>query len=143
MSQRALYCACEGSTIVSKLSVIAVIDDDASVRVGTENLLSSLGYTVQTFASAEEFLRSGLQNDTSCVIADVRMPGMSGIDLQTLLLTQGHRVPFIFMTAFSEEAVRAQALSAGAICFLTKPFNRVTLVRCLDTALRRHNGHCR
>jgi FixJ family two-component response regulator len=68
------------------------------------------------------------------------MPGMSGIELQTLLLTQGHRVPFIFITAFSEEAVRAQALRAGAICFLTKPFDRITLVRCLDTALERHGG---
>ena len=109
---------------MSKLFVIAVIDDDASVRVGTENLLSSLGYTVHTFASAEEFLKSGLRYDTSCVIADVRMPGMSGIELQTLLFTQGHHVPFIFVTAFSEETVRAQALSAGAICFLTKPFDR-------------------
>jgi FixJ family two-component response regulator len=128
---------------VSKISVIAVIDDDASVRVGTENLLSSLGYTVHTFASAEEFLRSGLLNGTSCVITDVRMPGMSGLELQTLLLTQGHRLPFIFITAFSEEAVHAQALSAGAICLLTKPFDRVTLVRCLDTALQRHTGHRR
>jgi FixJ family two-component response regulator len=128
---------------VSKLLAIALIDDDASVRVGTENLLSSLGYTVHTFASAEEFLNSGLRYDTSCVIADVRMPSMSGIELQTLLLTQGHHVPFIFVTAFSEEAVRAQALSAGAICFLTKPFDRLTLVRCLDTALRTHDGRSR
>jgi FixJ family two-component response regulator len=126
---------------VSNISVITVIDDDASVRVGTENLLSSLGYTVHTFASAEEFLRSGHRNDTSCVIADVRMPGMTGLELQTLLLKQGQRVPFIFITAFSEEAIRAQALGAGAICLLTKPFDRVTLVRCLDTALGRHDGH--
>jgi FixJ family two-component response regulator len=126
---------------VSKISVIAVIDDDASVRVGTENLLSSLGYTVHTFASAQEFLRSGLLNGTSCVIADVRMPGMSGLELQTLLLKQGQRVPLIFITAFSEEAVRAQALGAGAICLLTKPFDRATLVRCLDTALGRHDGY--
>jgi FixJ family two-component response regulator len=88
--------------IVSKLFVIAVVDDDASVRVGTDNLLSSLGYTVHTFASAEEFLKSGLRYDSLCVIADVRMPGMSGIELQTLLLAQGHHVPFIFVTAFSQ-----------------------------------------
>ena len=125
---------------MSNPPVISIVDDDASVRVGTENLLSSLGYTVHTFASAEEFLRSDLRNDTSCVIADVRMPGMSGIELQTLLLTQGHRAPFVFITAFSEEAVRAQALSAGAICFLTKPFDRLTLIKCLDTALERHGG---
>ena len=125
---------------MSKISVIAVIDDDASVRVGTENLLSSLGYTVHTFASAEEFLRSAHLNDISCVIADVRMPGMSGLELQTLLLTQDHRMPFIFITAFSEETVRARALKAGAICFLTKPFDRLTLIKCLDTALERHGG---
>jgi FixJ family two-component response regulator len=125
---------------VSKISVIAVIDDDASVRVGTENLLSSLGYTVRTFASAGEFLRSGLRNDTSCVISDVRMPGMSGLELQALLLTQGRRVPFIFITAFGEEAVRAQAQSAGAVCVITKPFDSVSLVRCLDTALGTHSG---
>jgi len=125
---------------VSNTPVISVVDDDASVRVGTENLLSSLGYTVHTFASAEEFLRSVHINDVSCLIADVRMPGMSGIELQTLLLTQGYRAPFIFITAFSEETVRAQALTAGAICFLTKPFDRLTLIKCLDTALDKHDG---
>jgi FixJ family two-component response regulator len=130
-------------TTPSKLLVIAVIDDDASVRVGTENLLSSLGYTVHTFASAEAFLKSGLRYDTLCVIADVRMPGMSGIELQTLLLTKGHHVPFIFVTSFSEEAVRVQALIAGPICFLTKPFDRLTLVRCLDTVLATLDGHYR
>jgi FixJ family two-component response regulator len=129
--------------VSKQLLVIAVIDDDASVRVGTENLLSSLGYTVHTFPSAEEFLNSGLRYHTSCVIADVRMPGMSGIELQTLLLTQGHHVPFIFVTAFSEEAVRAQALRAGATCFLTKPFDRLTLVQCLDTALGTHDRRSR
>jgi len=134
-----LFCR-EGKTIVSNPPAISVVDDDASVRVGTENLLSSLGYTVHTFASAEEFLRSAHFNDISCVITDVRMPGMSGIELQTLLLTQRHRAPFIFITAFSEETVRAQALSAGAICFLTKPFDRLTLIKCLDTALERHGG---
>ena len=120
---------------MSELPIIAIIDDDASVRVGTENLLSSLGYSVHTFPSAEEFLRSGLPYDISCVIADVRMPGMSGIELPTLLIKQGHRLPFIFITAFSEEAVRAEALNAGAVCVLTKPFDKATLVRCLDAAL--------
>jgi FixJ family two-component response regulator len=139
MSRRAPCRARQGLTIVSELTIIAVIDDDASVRVGTENLLSSLGYTVHTFASAEEFLRSRLRNDTSCVIADVRMPGMSGIDLQALLLAQGQGVPFIFITAFSEEVARTQAMSAGAICFLTKPFDKGSLVRCLDAALGGHS----
>jgi FixJ family two-component response regulator len=125
---------------VCKLQVISVIDDDASVRTATDNLLRSLGYAVRTFVSAEEFLGSARLNDTSCVIADVQMPGMSGVDLQARLLTRGYRVPFIFMTAFPEETIRARALKAGAICFLTKPFDRLTLIRCLDTALERHGG---
>jgi FixJ family two-component response regulator len=125
---------------VCKLQVISVIDDDASVRTATDNLLRSIGYAVRTFVSAEEFLGSTRLNDISCVIADVQMPGMSGVDLQARLLTQGYRVPFIFMTAFPEETIRARALKAGAICFLTKPFDRLTLIRCLDTALERHGG---
>jgi FixJ family two-component response regulator len=125
---------------VSRLPVISIVDDDASVRAATDNLLRSLGYTVHTFASAEEFLQSAQFNDASCVIADVQMPGMSGVDLQARLLTQGHRVPFIFITAFPEETIRARALKAGAICFLTKPFDRLTLIKCLDTALERRGG---
>ena len=120
--------------------VISIIDDDASVRTAADNLLRSLGYTVHTFVSAEEFVRSAHLDDTSCVIADVQMPGMSGVDLQARLLTQGYRVPFIFITAFPEDTVRARALKAGAICFLTKPFDRLTLIKCLDTALGRHGG---
>jgi FixJ family two-component response regulator len=120
--------------------VISVVDDDASVRVATDNLLRSLGYIVHTFASAEEFLRSSHLNDASCVITDVQMPAMSGVELQALLLAQGHRVPFIFITAFPEETIRDRAMNAGAICFLTKPFDRQTLTKYLDTALRRHGG---
>ena len=123
-----------------KNPVISIIDDDASVRVATNNLIRSLGYTVYSFASAEEFLRSAHLNDTSCVIADVQMPAMSGVELQALLLTQGQRVPFIFITAFPEETIRSRALKAGAICFLTKPFDGRTLIRYLDTALERHGG---
>jgi CheY-like chemotaxis protein len=93
-----LFCR-EGKTIVSNPPVISVLDDDASVRIGTENLLSSLGCTVHTFASAEEFLRSAHFSDTSCVIADVQMPAMSGVELQALVLAQGHHLPFIFITA--------------------------------------------
>ena len=123
-----------------KLQVISIIDDDASVRAATDNLLRSLGYRVCAFVSAEEFLRSGHLNDTACVIADVQMPGMSGVDLQAWLLTQGNRVPFIFITAFPEKTMRALALKAGAVCFLAKPFDRLTLIRCLDTALERQGG---
>jgi FixJ family two-component response regulator len=125
----------KGSTIVSTFSMISIIDDDASVRTSISSLLRSLGYSVQTFASAEEFLGSGPLNDMGCVIADVKMPGMSGVDLQALLLARGHRMLFIFITAFPEESVRQRALNAGAICFLSKPFDGPTLIRCLERAL--------
>ena len=123
-----------------KKPVISVVDDDASVRVATDNLLSAFGYIVHTFASAEEFLRSPRFHDTSCVIADVQMPTMSGVEMQALLLARGSRIPFIFITAFPDEPVRARVLKAGAICLLTKPFDRRALIKCLDTALQRHGG---
>ncbi|SIO47789.1 Response regulator receiver domain-containing protein [Bradyrhizobium erythrophlei] len=125
---------------MSRLSVISVIDDDASVRAATNNLLTSHGYMVHTFASAEEFLQSTHLNDTSCAIADVQMPAMSGLDLLILVRAQGYRAPFIFITAFPDESVRARALKAGAICFLGKPFAGPTLIKCLDTALEAHRG---
>jgi FixJ family two-component response regulator len=120
--------------------VISIIDDDASVRAATNNLIRSLGYTVHTFASADAFLRSEYIGDTACVIADVQMPAMSGIELQSHLRAIGNRVPFIFITAFPEDSVRARALKAGAICFLTKPFDGGTLIGCLNVALAQHGA---
>jgi FixJ family two-component response regulator len=129
---------------LSNLPVISIIDDDGSVRAATGNLVRSLGYIVHAFASAGEFLRSPHLNDTSCVIADVQMPAMSGLELQARLLAEGYRVPFIFITAFSADNVRAQALKAGASCFLTKPFTGEALINCLDVALReRHEENSR
>jgi FixJ family two-component response regulator len=122
------------------LSMISVIDDDASVRAATNNLLGSHGYPVQTFASAEEFLQSARLNDSSCVIADVQMPAMSGLDLLTHMRAQGYAVPFIFITAFPEANVRARALKEGAVCFLAKPFAGPVLINCIETALNRHRG---
>ncbi len=110
------------------------------MRAATNNLLRSHGYTVHTFASAEEFLRSAHLNDTSCVIADVQMAVMSGLDLLTVMRTQGYRAPFIFITAFPDEGVRARALKAGAIAFLAKPFAGPTLIDCLNSALQRDRG---
>ena len=117
-------------------SVISVIDDDASVRAATNNLLRSRGYIVHTFASADEFLRSPHLSETSCVIADVQMSGMNGVELMTDLRRRGYNAPFIFITAFPDENVRAKALKAGALCFLAKPFAAPSLISCLDTALR-------
>ena len=125
---------------MSTLSVISIIDDDASVRTATNNLLSSHGYLVHTFASAEDFLRSADPDGASCVVADVQMPGMSGLDLLTHVRTLGNGVPFIFITAFPDESVRARALKVGAICFLAKPFAGPVLIDCVETALNRHPG---
>jgi FixJ family two-component response regulator len=117
------------------LTVISIIDDDASVRAATENLLSSHGYLVRTFASAEEFLQSPHSHDSACVVADVQMPVMSGLELLLHLRAQGHNLPFIFITAFPEDSVRAQALKAGAMGFLAKPFAAPALIKCVVTAL--------
>jgi FixJ family two-component response regulator len=125
---------------LSTLSVISVIDDDASVRAATDNLLSSHGYLVHTFASAEEFLQSAHLSDSSCVITDVQMSGMNGLDLLIHLRAQGYAAPFIFITAFPEESVRARALEAGAICFLAKPFAGPAMISCLEAALHQYPG---
>jgi FixJ family two-component response regulator len=117
------------------LPVISVVDDDASVRAAIDNLLSSHGYLVHTFASAEDFLHSAQLNESSCVIADVQMPAMSGLDLLTHLRTLGYKASFIFITAFPGESVRTRAMQAGAICLLAKPFSAPALIDCVDAAL--------
>ena len=121
---------------MSAPAVISVIDDDASVRVATNNLLMSRGYVVHSFASAEEFLASANLDETSCIIADIQMAAMSGLDLLTNLRARGNDAPFIFITAFPDESIRARAMRAGAICFLAKPFAAPNLIRALDKALR-------
>jgi FixJ family two-component response regulator len=125
---------------LQKVPVISIIDDDESVRAATRSLVRSLGFTAFVFASAEDFLQSPRVNDSSCVITDVQMPGLSGVELQSRLLAQGHRTPIIFITAFPDESVEARAIKAGAICFLSKPFDGSTLIKCLDRALKRHEG---
>jgi FixJ family two-component response regulator len=120
--------------------MISVIDDDASVRAATNNLLSSHGYLVHTFVSAEDFLQSANPDGASCVVTDVQMPGMSGLDLLTHVRSRGNEVPFILITAFPDENVRARALKAGAFCFLAKPFAGPVLIDCVETALNRHPG---
>jgi FixJ family two-component response regulator len=116
--------------------MISIVEDDASVREAAKGLVRSLGYTAATFSSAEEYLRSGRVRDTSCLITDVQMSGMSGVDLQDRLIADGHRTPIIFMTAYPEERVRARALGAGAVGFLSKPFSDESLIECLDRALK-------
>ena len=119
---------------------VAVVEDDRSVREATKHLLRLLGYATATFESAEDFLRSGLVGDTACLISDVRLPGMSGIDLQSRLVLDGHRIPIIFVTSFPDEAIRARVLRNGAIGYLSKPLQEEGLINCLDQALKRP-GH--
>jgi FixJ family two-component response regulator len=125
---------------LSAIPVISIIDDDESIRAGLNNLVRSLGYAVHAFASAEAFLQSAQLHNTSCVIADVRMPDMTGVELQSHLRSQGSRVPFIFITAVPEESTRRQALREGAIGFMTKPLDESTLISCLDTAVEQHRS---
>ena len=115
-------------------TIIAIVDDDPAVRHGASGLLRSLGFSAIDFSSAEEFLGSGRAKDISCVITDVRMPGMSGIDL---LIAAGHKVPVIMMTAFPDEGIRSRAIKAGAVGLLTKPFDQETLLDCVNSALHR------
>ncbi len=117
--------------------MISIVDDDESVREATKGLVRSLGYAAATFASAEEFLSSDRVHATSCVIADVQMPGLSGIDLQHRLVAQGLRLPVIFVTAFPDERTRRRAIDAGAVDYLSKPFSDEQLVSCLDIALKK------
>ena len=118
------------------IPMIAIVDDDEGVREATKGLVRSIGYNASTFASAEDFLKSERIHDASCLITDLQMPGLSGIDLQDRLITQGHRIPIIFITAYPEESVRARATKAGAAGFLSKPYYPDHLIGCLDKALK-------
>ena len=118
-----------------KVPVISIVDDDESVREATKGLVRSLGYVAATFASGEEFLNSDRVNDTSCLITDVQMPGLDGLELQSRLTAMGRHVPIIFVTAFPQERIRARALKAGSFGFLSKPFSDASLIACLDRAL--------
>lgn len=121
---------------MSKAPVISIVDDDESVREATKGLVRSLGYATATFSSAEEYLRSDRVRDTSCLITDVQMPGMTGVELQDRLIASGKRTPVIFVTAFPEDNIRARVLEAGAFGYLSKPFNDECLIECLDEALK-------
>lgn len=117
---------------------IAIVDDDVAVREATSGLLRSLGYDTGTFGSVEHFLGSTLDSEWSCVITDLKMPGLSGLDLQAELLARRNNVPVIFMTAFPDLSIEARALAAGAHAFLTKPCRQDTLAECVRSALQRN-----
>ncbi len=118
-------------------NLISVIDDDESVRRTTLLLMRSFGFRAEAFESAEEFLRSVQMRDTNCLVVDVQMPGMSGLQLQSELAATGSDLPIIFITAFDNNDARRQAIQAGAVAFFSKPFNDEQLLQAVRTALAR------
>jgi len=120
-----------------KVKVVSVVDDDDSFRAALQRLLKSAGFAVRSFASAEDFLKSGQQHETGCLIADIRMPGMSGLDLQGKLNADHCPIPTIFITAHGDEKMRLQAMRCGAVKFLAKPFDDAILLESVRTAWKR------
>jgi FixJ family two-component response regulator len=115
--------------------MVAVVDDDEAFRGALQRLLKSTGLAVRSFASAEDFLNSGQQHETGCLIADIRMPGMSGLDLQAQLNAEHCPIPTIFITAHGDEKMRLQAMRGGAVKFLAKPFDGGILLESVRAAL--------
>jgi FixJ family two-component response regulator len=118
-----------------KAKIVAVIEDDESYRGAIQRLLKSAGLSVQSFASAEDFLNSGRQHETGCLISDIRMPGMSGLDLQAKLNADHCPIPTIFITAHGDEDMRLQAMRGGAVKFMVKPFDGAILLESVRVAL--------
>ena len=120
---------------MSKVPLISIVDDDALARDGICVLVDSFGYKGVTFESAEHFLQSGVVADTTCLITDVQMPGLDGLELQEALRSQGYQTPVIVITAYPSEKYRARAFANGAVGFLSKPFSEQSLIECLNTAI--------
>jgi FixJ family two-component response regulator len=123
--------------IRKKGTMVAIVDDDDLMRSALQGLLKSVGLPTQAFASAEEFLKSGQQDRVGCLVADIRMPGMSGLELQAQLNADQCRIPTIFITAHGDEKMRMQALRAGAVEFMAKPFDDEALLESVRAALER------
>jgi FixJ family two-component response regulator len=120
---------------MAEVLVISIVDDDASVRAAAVRLFRSLGFSAHAFASAQEFLSSPQLGETSCLIADIQMPGMSGFELQEYLNGHGYRTPIIFITAFPEDRARDRVMRAGAAGFFGKPFDEPRLLECVQLAM--------
>lgn len=116
--------------------LVVIVDDDESVRNAVHGVLRSVGLKTQTFSSAEEFLASGQQTETGCLITDVQMPGMTGLELQARLVEENRGIPIVFITAYGTPRMRAQALQAGAVDILGKPFNDEALLETVRAALK-------
>jgi FixJ family two-component response regulator len=125
-----------GDANLKEAPVISIVDDDESVREATKSLVRSLGYSAVTFGSAEEFLESPQVMASACLITDVQMPGLSGVELQDRLIADGRILPMIFVSAFPDERVQRRVLRSGAIAYLRKPFHEERLIECIDAALK-------
>jgi FixJ family two-component response regulator len=125
--------------IEDETKLVVIVDDDDSMRCAVQDLLEAVGLPAQGFAAAEEFLSSGKQRDTACLITDIRMPGMSGLELQAKLNAELCRIPIVFISAHGDEEMRLQALRAGAVEFLAKPFDDKTLLEIVRMALVSRN----
>ena len=119
----------------AKETLVAIVDDDESVRIALARLMKVVGFPASTFASATEFLESGQQLRASCLIADIRMPGMSGLELQARLNAEQCWIPTIFITAHGDREMRMQAMRSGAVEFLSKPFSDEVLLQTIRTAI--------
>jgi FixJ family two-component response regulator len=121
--------------IQGNTKLVAIVDDDDLMRSALQGMMKAVGWPAQAFASAEEFLKSGRQHQTACLIADIRMPGMSGLELQAKLNAEHCRIPTIFITAHGDTKMRMQALRAGAVEFMAKPFDDDVLLESVRAAL--------
>jgi FixJ family two-component response regulator len=121
--------------IEGKTKLVAIVDDDDSMRIALHGLMRAVGLPAQAFASAEKFLESGQQHQAACLIADIRMPGISGLELQAKLNAERCKIPTIFITAHGDSGMRMQALRAGAVEFLAKPFDDEVLLDSVRAAL--------
>jgi FixJ family two-component response regulator len=120
---------------VSKAPFIAIVDDDEFFRGSMRRLMRSLGYTVEAFPSAAVFLASRRLDNTTCLIADIQMPGMTGVELNARLIEAGHKIPTILVTAYPDEVTRARALKDGVVCYLRKPFDDNDFMDCIRKAV--------
>ena len=121
---------------MSRVPLITIVDDDDALRNSLDNLLRSAGFRAHGFASAEAFLRSDQARETACLIVDVRMPDMNGLELQRQIVAANWQIPIIFMTAHADDEARARALEAGAVAFLYKPCREDDLLHAIDVALK-------
>jgi FixJ family two-component response regulator len=121
---------------MSEVPLISIVDDDTLARDGIRQLIESLGFTAITFSSASHFLASSVVGETTCLITDLQMPGLNGLELQEALRSQGNRMPIILITAYPNENHRNRALDGGAVGFLSKPFDEASLIKCLTAAIK-------